>query len=170
MHVHKKTQLTKHIHIQRELREMQGLFQRRQCTPHRHGFFFLCKIGKKGITFYTPNYTPECCCRSITSCAAGWIRSARTSCRPWRSRRRRRTAAGWSRRGAPDPLPKLKAKRLHRSWSWAAAHQAKEWRCREGRLPLAREGSGTPAGGSWHSSSSISSLPTLSLSLSTLCM
>ena len=41
MHVHKKTQLTKHIHIQRELREMQGLFQRRQCTPHRHGFFSL---------------------------------------------------------------------------------------------------------------------------------
>ena len=43
----KKPQLTKHIHIQRELREMQGLFQRRQCTPHRHGFFFSAKFAKR---------------------------------------------------------------------------------------------------------------------------
>ena len=46
MHVHKKTQLTKHIHIQRELWEMQGLVQRRQCTPHRHGLFS-AKFAKK---------------------------------------------------------------------------------------------------------------------------
>ena len=42
----KKPQLTKHIHIQRELWEMKGLVQRRQCTPHRHGLFS-AKFAKK---------------------------------------------------------------------------------------------------------------------------